>query len=332
MTVVVKDLRFVIVVRRSIEGDTEDEDVVVKVCTSRGEIDTFEELVPVGEWLLDDDVEDEGVEEIVTRGVLLVEDDAVSDFDPRTDCVDNGVCVDVRDDDVVRVGSRELEGDFDNRAEVEILFDTIADRVSEAEDNRDTEMRALDDVDIDAFIDAESETLRIVVREGRVTVPDDLGELVDIAELSVDTVAEELVEDVTDSILEPVGIADEVNFGEFEMVVETVADFDMRALCVTDMALVAETNAEILYTIDCVKAVLNVNDDVRDNPVTLMSDEIVLDCDARAEKESEFVLEGFDDDDFDTTGEDVMTLVNEYCAENEAELVVEITAVDVPVA
>ena len=47
VAVVVRDLLFVIVVRRAIEGDTEDEDVAEKVCTSRGEIDTFEELVPV---------------------------------------------------------------------------------------------------------------------------------------------------------------------------------------------------------------------------------------------------------------------------------------------
>ena len=192
-------------------------------------------------------------------------------------------------------------------------------------------MLALADVDIDTFIDAESETLRIVVREGRATVPDDIGVVVDVAELSVDTVAEEPLENVTESILEPVRIADEVNFGEFEMVVETVADFDMKALCVTDTAFVAETNAEILYTVDDVKVVLNVNDDVRDNPVTVMSDEIVLDWDARAEKEIEFGLEGFDDDDFDTTGEDVMTLVNEYCVKIEAELVKTITPVDVPV-
>jgi len=47
VAVVVRDILFVIVVRRAIEGDTEGEDVAEKVCTSRGEIDTFEELVPV---------------------------------------------------------------------------------------------------------------------------------------------------------------------------------------------------------------------------------------------------------------------------------------------
>ena len=328
--VVVRVREFVIVVRR--EGDTEDEDVAEKVCTSRGEIDILGELVPASDWLLIDDVDVEGVEEMERRGVLLAEDDAVSDFDPRTDKVDDGVCDDVRDVDVVRVGSRELDGEFDNCAEAEILFDTIADRVSEAEVDCDTEMRALADVDIDTFIDAEAETLRIVVREGRATVPDDFGELVDDAELSVDTVAEEPLEDVADCIVVPVRTIDEVNIGKFEMVVDTVADFDMRALCVTDTSLVTEADAEILYSIDGVNTVLNVADDVSENFVTDMSDETVLDCDARVEKELEFVSEGFGDDDLDTTGEDVRTLESEYCVVSEAELVVDITTVDVPVA
>ena len=90
--VVVRDHEFVIVVRRAIEGDTEDEVVAEKVCASRGEVDIFGEPVAVGEWLLDDDVEVEGVEEIVWRGVLLVEDDVVPDFDPRTEKVDDGEC------------------------------------------------------------------------------------------------------------------------------------------------------------------------------------------------------------------------------------------------
>jgi hypothetical protein len=99
--VVVRVHEFVIVVRSAIEGDTEDEVVAEKVCTSRGEIVITGELVAVGEWLLDDDVEDEGVEEIVTRGLLLAEDDVVSDFDPRTDSVEDGEFDDERDADVV---------------------------------------------------------------------------------------------------------------------------------------------------------------------------------------------------------------------------------------
>ena len=87
-----RDREFVIVARRAIEGDTEDEVVAETVCTSRGEIDILGEPVEVGEWLLDDDVEVEGVEEIVWSGVLLAEDDVVSDFDPRTDKVDDGEC------------------------------------------------------------------------------------------------------------------------------------------------------------------------------------------------------------------------------------------------